>query len=212
MAKALCAAVIEFCSRTRTGGTLKEIHLVDIDSKQTNETNRRFKRSPSFHHITDKPLSRGASGRANASPSQTQSMPTGPYTSGDGDEDGTRARSNSMEAKKQTGSRSAGSEKKDICPICFDSLVAKPKKCLPKCGHDFCKKCIDQAFKTKNACPVCSTLYGEITGNQPANGTMRDRVMAYTHLRGYGKCGTIAIDYNLPSGVQTVGIFIHLFT
>lgn len=40
------------------------------------------------------------------------------------------------------------------CPICFDEI----DKCMmTPCGHNFCKKCIDECLNRKHICPFCST-------------------------------------------------------
>jgi hypothetical protein len=52
---------------------------------------------------------------------------------------------------------------KEICPICLDDCT-EPKQ-LDKCGHKFCKDCIDHYFQAfKPQCPCCFTIYGEIRG------------------------------------------------
>jgi len=39
------------------------------------------------------------------------------------------------------------------CPICFDEIA----KCMmTPCGHNFCKKCIDECLNRKHICPFCS--------------------------------------------------------
>ena len=49
------------------------------------------------------------------------------------------------------------------CPICLDDC--DDPKILSKCGHVFCRNCIDQYFeKVKPQCPCCSMIYGEIRG------------------------------------------------
>ena len=88
--------------------------------------------------------------------------------------------------------------KDDECSICLSEFTKK--KTLDKCGHSFCKKCIDQAFKGKKQCPICSMVYGPLTGNQP-KGQMYDSFRS-TSLPGYTSCGTIVIDYRIPSGTQ----------
>ncbi|XP_071090807.1 E3 ubiquitin-protein ligase DTX3L-like [Haliotis cracherodii] len=70
-----------------------------------------------------------------------------------------------------------------------------------KCGHQFCKQCVDKSFKIKAVCPVCKMKCGVITGNMPP-GTMRDRV-DYFDLHGYKGCGTIVITYDFNGGHQT---------
>eukprot|EP01084_Bolivina_argentea_P136638 240639_1 len=40
------------------------------------------------------------------------------------------------------------------CPICFDEI----ERCMmTPCGHNFCKKCIDECLNRKHICPFCST-------------------------------------------------------
>ena len=100
---------------------------------------------------------------------------------------------------------SASKPKDEDCPICM-CPVDDPET-LSKCKHTFCKDCIKECFqKTKPVCPVCATVYGKITGNQPKDGTMRNSTY-YSDLPGYTGCGNICIIYSFPSGVQTVSIF-----
>ncbi|CAF0794450.1 unnamed protein product [Brachionus calyciflorus] len=90
-------------------------------------------------------------------------------------------------------------DKLDECPICLDN-VSDAKK-LNKCGHIFCKSCIDKSFNVKQVCPLCNMVYGVNEGNQP-NGTMNIKILNLT-LPGYDKSvNTIEISYLFPSGVQ----------
>ena len=84
------------------------------------------------------------------------------------------------------------------CPICLCDITNK--KILHKCGHAFCTRCIDRAFEISQQCPVCSTVYGPLKGNQP-KGTMSFSYQS-TSLPGFGSCGTIVISYRFPSGIQ----------
>jgi len=90
----------------------------------------------------------------------------------------------------------------DRCAICLDDCN-DPKQ-LSKCSHVFCRTCIDQYFETvKPQCPCCFTIYGEIRGNQPINGTMtvetaRHRLPGFEH----DSRGTIRIIYHFPNGIQ----------
>ncbi|KAL8586562.1 hypothetical protein ACOMHN_053915 [Nucella lapillus] len=98
-----------------------------------------------------------------------------------------------------TSGSEASEDEDETCPICLD-VVANPKK-LPKCGHTFCKGCIEDSFKHhKPVCPSCNTVYGVITGSQP-RGTMGEMRVG-DNLPGYDNCGQIIIDYNFPSGIQ----------
>ena len=48
-------------------------------------------------------------------------------------------------------------------------------------------------------CPVCSTIYGKMIGDQPP-GNMSVFTDDYTHCDGFPDCGTIIIDYSMHSG------------
>ena len=97
----------------------------------------------------------------------------------------------------------------DSCPICMDD-ISNPKK-LHKCGHVFCKACIDTCFKTfKPVCPTCNTIYGEIKGTQPL-GSMKVTHDTNSCLPGYEKYGTITITYHFRNGIQGVNWFIITF-
>ncbi|XP_059845420.1 E3 ubiquitin-protein ligase DTX3L isoform X2 [Hypanus sabinus] len=84
------------------------------------------------------------------------------------------------------------------CPICLEEMEMQETL---KCKHSFCKECIDKAFKTKSACPVCGEVYGELKGNQPEGGRMIHRLMQM-RLPGYEKYDTIEIHYTIPDGFQ----------
>ncbi|CAF1202552.1 unnamed protein product [Rotaria sordida] len=90
----------------------------------------------------------------------------------------------------------------DRCAICLDDCT-EPKQ-LDKCSHIFCRTCIDHYFEAiKPQCPCCFTIYGEIRGNQPVNGTMtidtsKHRLPGSEH---YSR-GTIRITYYFPHGIQ----------
>uniref|UniRef100_A0A4W6FD15 E3 ubiquitin-protein ligase n=1 Tax=Lates calcarifer TaxID=8187 RepID=A0A4W6FD15_LATCA len=78
-------------------------------------------------------------------------------------------------------------------------LVAEVKL---TCKHEFCEECLEQAKKGSGPiCPVCKDVFGVIEGDQP------DGKMSWTTysspLPGFPDCGTIVIDYHIPSGTQT---------
>lgn len=84
----------------------------------------------------------------------------------------------------------------------------EPKQ-LQKCGHIFCKECIDASFQYKPACPSCGTIYGKVTGDQPPGSvTMRK---SYTKLEGFNdSSGSIILTYMFDNGYQRVSILIKL--
>ncbi|XP_054653707.1 probable E3 ubiquitin-protein ligase DTX3 [Dunckerocampus dactyliophorus] len=88
------------------------------------------------------------------------------------------------------------------CSICMGDIVEKTT--LEKCGHSFCRSCLDQAFKVKRACPVCRLVYGQLIGNQPANGTMIVERDPDLQLPGHEGYGCICIIYSFPPGLQAL--------
>ncbi|XP_052596407.1 E3 ubiquitin-protein ligase DTX3L isoform X1 [Peromyscus californicus insignis] len=88
----------------------------------------------------------------------------------------------------------------DDCAICMETI--SNKHVLPKCKHEFCTSCITKALSIKPVCPVCQTSYGIQKGNQPEGGTMTYSTLRQS-LPGYDNCGTIVIQYNMKSGIQT---------
>jgi hypothetical protein len=92
-------------------------------------------------------------------------------------------------------------DNESTCVICMDDVLTDPVQ-LKNCKHEFCRECIMEYLSHKSACPVCNTLYGEMFGNQPENGTAK----VYkddTPLPGF-KCGTFIIHYEFPDGHQSV--------
>lgn len=85
------------------------------------------------------------------------------------------------------------------CTICLDTV--QDEKTL-KCGHYFCTECIDTVFKYKPACPVCNTFYGLYEGTQPQGSMTVAR--SWRRLPGFDRCGSVAITYTFPPGVQGV--------
>ncbi|NWW31622.1 DTX3L ligase, partial [Panurus biarmicus] len=105
---------------------------------------------------------------------------------------------NNLSSEGQTQAKTEENQE-DECPICRD--IIKNKKTLEKCKHAFCKICIDRAMTYKQACPVCNTVCGVLTGNQP-EGTMSTKTISFS-LPGYPNCDTIQIDYVMNGGIQT---------
>ena len=108
------------------------------------------------------------------------------------------------ESSEKDGGKTSERDESENCPICMDPI--EERKILEKCGHVFCRTCVNEWFlHHKKSCPICGKIYGVITGNQPANGTMTDHVDPMLSLPGFPERGAIVINYNIPSGIQTVG-------
>ena len=90
------------------------------------------------------------------------------------------------------------------CSICLCSIT--DKKTLDKCGHSFCAKCIQAAFKHQKKCPVCYQVYGPLIGNQPPGKMFV--IHTLISLSGYESCGSITITYKFEDGVQGQEILI----
>ncbi|XP_056591426.1 E3 ubiquitin-protein ligase DTX3L isoform X2 [Triplophysa dalaica] len=102
--------------------------------------------------------------------------------------------------KKSRHDHKGAQDEEDHCVICMDNIKNKKKL---KCGHEFCKDCIEQAVKHRGEiCPVCQKIFGKIEGNQPY-GTM-DFTKNKSRLPGYPDVGTIQISYTISSGTQTI--------
>ncbi|KAH8359833.1 hypothetical protein KR093_009082, partial [Drosophila rubida] len=41
------------------------------------------------------------------------------------------------------------------CPVCLDS-VRQREPCTTRCGHIFCKSCIENAVRSTRKCPLCN--------------------------------------------------------
>ncbi|KAI7794191.1 putative protein deltex-3, partial [Triplophysa rosa] len=108
------------------------------------------------------------------------------------------------EAATRTGPESNVSqlneEESTICSICMGEIAEKTT--LDKCGHTFCRSCLEQAFQVKKACPVCRLVYGQLIGNQPAIGSMMVERDPDLELPGHEGYGCICIIYNFPPGFQ----------
>ncbi|XP_062600871.1 uncharacterized protein LOC134262490 [Saccostrea cucullata] len=100
--------------------------------------------------------------------------------------------------KEQSYNVQSSSAEENTCCICMDT-PSNPKAL--KCGHVFCKDCIDQQFKYKPACPSCGKVFGKMTGDQPP-GTVSLR-KERRRLPGYEDCDRcIVITYTIGGGRQ----------
>ncbi|XP_069107171.1 uncharacterized protein [Argopecten irradians] len=92
-------------------------------------------------------------------------------------------------------------EKGFVCSICCEEKGPLAQTKLDKCGHIFCKECIQKHLQVHGTCAVCKCRYSDPEGNQP------DGIMSYFKTResvaGYESCGTIVIEYDIPDGIQT---------
>ncbi|XP_062843237.1 E3 ubiquitin-protein ligase DTX3L-like [Trichomycterus rosablanca] len=102
--------------------------------------------------------------------------------------------------ENETSFRKSKTDEEDNCPICLDSFTDQTKL---KCGHGFCKECLENSVKSiGKTCPLCKKVFGTLIGNQP-RGTMNVKHCKYNSLPGYSNCGVIEINYNIPGGTQT---------
>ncbi|XP_063220900.1 protein deltex [Bacillus rossius redtenbacheri] len=95
------------------------------------------------------------------------------------------------------------------CPVCLCDLAgAEIVVALARCLHQLHLDCLNLLLtslppgnKLYIQCPICKTIYGEKTGNQPKEGTMKWTVLNYS-LPGYHGARTLQITYNFASGIQ----------
>ncbi|XP_036418762.1 E3 ubiquitin-protein ligase DTX3L-like isoform X2 [Colossoma macropomum] len=103
------------------------------------------------------------------------------------------------EPGKAANKKESDKSKDDDCPICMDKFTDKTKL---KCGHEFCKGCLQESVKSMGKiCPVCKDIFGMLMGTQP-DGTMDVSTKGFS-LSGYPRCGTIEIIYTISDGIQT---------
>ncbi|KAM8830088.1 putative E3 ubiquitin-protein ligase DTX3 isoform 1-T1 [Synchiropus picturatus] len=100
----------------------------------------------------------------------------------------------------ESAARPHGEDDGGTCSICMGDMVERTM--LERCGHAFCRCCLEQAFKVKKACPVCRLVYGQLIGNQPINGTMMVERDPDLELPGHEGFGCICIIYCFPPGLQ----------
>ncbi|XP_048110306.1 uncharacterized protein LOC125301675 isoform X2 [Alosa alosa] len=114
-------------------------------------------------------------------------------------ETGSREGPNGNHKGLSGGKDGSGPSEDETCPICMDEFTDKEKL---SCGHAFCKDCLRQSVESMGAsCPVCKKVFGKIVGDQP-NGTMTHYTQSLS-LPGFKRCGSIVINYQIPSGIQS---------
>lgn len=106
----------------------------------------------------------------------------------------------SKDGKENAEKKGSDKSEDDTCPICLDTFTEKNKL---KCGHEFCKVCLDRSIESGGKiCPICKKIFGTLRGNQP-DGKM-DIYYSKQSLPGFPGLGSIEITYRIPSGKQTV--------
>lgn len=97
------------------------------------------------------------------------------------------------------------------CSICLDILTETATCRLNQCNHWLheacCKELVMQNAPSSSlwlACPICTTIHGTRTGNQPLNGKMSCCVDSRS-LAGFPGCGTIQLDFQFKAGTQENG-------
>lgn len=100
------------------------------------------------------------------------------------------------------------SERFSVCSICMD--IKKTPKILHKCGHTFCTECIELAFQSKPACPICGMIYGKVTGDQPLGSISMGKSFIFK-LEGFNDSnGSIVVTYIFEDGWQGVSFISSL--
>eukprot|EP00118_Oscarella_pearsei_P017741 m.178430 g.178430 ORF g.178430 m.178430 type:complete len:1333 (+) comp39174_c0_seq2:148-4146(+) len=176
---AVLTAVEQYFNIMGTTSTIEKVTFVDIDKAVVTEFERQLHQRKT-----------GTSWELSAVRSAPSESAKGIRSSD---------RGSSPAAGVPSGKPKSGDKEEDSCAICIGSITNR--KALP-CGHAFCSPCIDQWFKQKPSCPNCFKTFGKVTGNQPAGGTMHHSTRS-SSLPGFRDCGTIEINYHIPSGRQT---------
>jgi deltex-like protein len=101
--------------------------------------------------------------------------------------------------------------KDEKCMICLEEFVIKPieEECSKEfeddilmlgCSHKFHKACLLLMIGGKKwaKCPICSTIFGHMTGDQP-EGKMNVTIDKNIQCPGYPK-GAIIVSYSMKGG------------
>lgn len=116
---------------------------------------------------------------------------------------------NSKSIKSSGKMLSSLPKNEDNCCICMNELT-NPKR-LRKCGHIFCKECIEQSIQYKPACPSCGQIYGKMTDYQPP-GSIMIQIDYQQKLKGFSdSTGCIILTYTFQSGRQGVSFVLNWF-
>ena len=80
-----------------------------------------------------------------------------------------------------------------------------------KCGHKFCKHCIEKSLRYSPQCPICKVFLRPAVGNQPIDGKMDVQVChwfsaIHVHIQQDVHTGS---SIRLPTWVQTVQYNLH---
>ena len=99
-------------------------------------------------------------------------------------------------------------EEGEVCSICLEKLNLSCFLFLSQCKHKFHRDCLVkivefQCNQNYIQCSNCKLIYGEKTGNMPANSQMSWIKQSGMSLSGYNTFGIIVIKYNICNGVQT---------
>lgn len=203
LAKTFQSAVVRFCSGASSNiAALREIHAVNGFPGVTHTIKKAF-----IEYVEETTKTRKADDLAVDSSNKytyVQNNSQRAIT------DSTPIKTSTLDPKK---SRKKGSEMQfydvdvsadETCTICMDKFE-NPKK-LPNCPHYFCSECIDAQFKVNPRCPVCFTVYGIITGDQP-DGKISYYTDSRIRLSGYEDYGAIVIRYWFSDGIQEVSAY-----
>ena len=233
-AKVVCDCILDFANEIKENTRLKTIHLVNFNQSQTNALYRAFKdrcissrqESEAWSPSGKKDFNKGST-RAQFDASKYKKHEVWePVVNSESDfesfieksdekkKEGNIVFIDSEEEEEDIGSHVENAEAKldvdkvenepSMCIICMDDEMEDPVK-LKNCQHKFCRNCIEEHFSHKPVCPVCSTVYGEIFGNQPPGSATV--YLDSNSLPGFD-CSTIIIHYEIPDGKQTVRL-IH---
>nr|XP_022342310.1 uncharacterized protein LOC111136032 [Crassostrea virginica] len=218
-AKVVCDCIMDFAKEIKENARLKTVHLVNFNESQTNALYKAFKNrcvssrqgSEAWSPSGMKDFNKGSTRpQFDASKYKKQEVWETVINS-ESDFESFIERVKEDEKKKEGNIVFIDSDEEEdisshvenaepsMCIICMDGEMEDPVK-LKNCQHKFCRNCIEECFSRKPVCPVCSTVYGEIFGNQPP-GTATVYLDSNS-LPGYD-CSTIIIHYEIPDGMQT---------
>lgn len=90
------------------------------------------------------------------------------------------------------------------CAVCLEALRASEQNLeqIGTCLHVLHRDCLEDCLHKHPRCPVCRTPFGGAPQGKGPSGTMTISSSS-APCPGFPRCGTITIQYDMPSGTQT---------
>ena len=76
------------------------------------------------------------------------------------------------ETARQVHHKAADASDGANCPICINPISSSPQQTTTtRCGHSFCRSCLQKWLQQKRSCPMCKALIGHTRSSLPSGMT-----------------------------------------